>query len=83
MNCIPAGTRVEYSVTWLELRQRPEGNLVPVPRGDDVTLVLALRPPPWYFFCLYDAVGREYAWEDMHEVSADEIDAFLDRKSVR
>ena len=34
-------------------------------------------PPVWWFLALYDAVGRDYAWEDIHKREHDEIAAWL------
>lgn len=71
------GDRVEYRVTWLEMTERPAVGPVPVPEGEDVELVEAAGFPEWYFFALYDAVGKGYAWDDMHEADPEEVSALL------
>ena len=54
-----AGDRVEYRVTWLEMTDRPGSEPGPVPEGEDVEVIGAAGFPEWYFFALYDAVGRD------------------------
>ena len=82
MRVVPAGTRVDYTVTWLELDRRPSCKAGPAPdRG--VSLALAERPPAWYFFSLYDAVGRDYAWDDMHELGSGEVEEILSHPETR
>jgi len=63
---LPPGTSVRYTVTWLEMTDRPAYPRPPAPVGRPAALLRAESPPPWFFLGLYDAVGRDYAWEDMH-----------------
>lgn len=74
---IEAGTEVAYTVTWLEMTARPGEPWPQQPAGPPASLHLAERPPAWYFLALYDAVGRDYAWEDMHAHPEDELAAWL------
>jgi GNAT superfamily N-acetyltransferase len=74
---IPAGAEVSYTVTWLEMTRRPDS---PWPRqhsGAPASLLVADAPPAWYFLSLYDAVGRDHAWEDMHAHPEDELEDWL------
>ncbi|MEL6168371.1 MAG: GNAT family N-acetyltransferase [Pseudomonadota bacterium] len=66
MSIQPAGTKLEYTVTYLEMTHHPRYPWPVMPVGFPGNLVRAERPPDWYFLSLYDAVGRDYAWEDMH-----------------
>lgn len=75
---IPAGSRVEYHVTFLEMGQRPDYDWPSQPAGGEGALLRAEKPPLWYFLALYDAVGRDYAWEDLHTTPDAETDAETD-----
>ncbi len=77
MTVTPAGTEVSYTVTWLEMTERPSYPYPPAPSGRPAALLKAERPPAWFFLCLYDAVGRDYAWEDMHQHDEDDLAAWL------
>ena len=77
-----AGTEVSYTVTYLEMTERPSFDYPHLPAGSSAALLKAHEPPVWYFLSLYDAVGRDYAWEDMHAVPEDEIRAQLARSDV-
>ncbi|MEX3017466.1 GNAT family N-acetyltransferase [Gymnodinialimonas hymeniacidonis] len=62
MSTIPAGTEVPFTITYLEMTARRDYG---VPQLDgDIRLERAIDPPVWYFLSLYDAVGREYEWQD-------------------
>ena len=74
---IEAGTEVDFVVTWLEMTARPEYPWPHAPAGPPASLLVAERPPAWYFLCLYDAVGRDHAWEDMHAHPEDELTEWL------
>jgi GNAT superfamily N-acetyltransferase len=66
MTVIPAGTEVGYTVTYLEMTAPPaDGGPLALPEG--VRLERAIDPPVWYFLALYDAVGRDYEWQDRFE----------------
>jgi len=77
MNLLPAGSRVDYRVTFLEMRARPAYPWPPQPVGLHGALLRADAPPLRYFHALYDAVGRDYAWEDLNAAPADETAAWL------
>ncbi|MDD9922101.1 MAG: hypothetical protein OXQ92_07470, partial [Boseongicola sp.] len=66
MSIQPAGTELSYTITYLEMPERPDFNWPHLPAGSAAALLKATAPPVWYFLSLYDAVGRDYAWEDVH-----------------
>lgn len=77
MKVLPAGSTVRYEITWLEMKSPPRSKARKLPRGESVHLVECREPPAWWFLSLYDAVGRDYAWEDMHELDPEELAGFL------
>ena len=74
MSLTPAGSRVAYRVTYLEMRARPDWAMPRLP--EHIRLERAIDPPVWYFLSLYDAVGRDYEWQDRF-VQAEEDPAAL------
>ena len=79
MTVQPAGTVLAYTVTFLEMTERPGWGYPHLPAGEPHTLLKAEKPPVWYFLALYDAVGRDYAWEDIHAREQDDLEAWLTR----
>jgi GNAT superfamily N-acetyltransferase len=77
-----AGTEVAYTITYLEMNARPSYNYPHLPVGSSAALLKAENPPVWYLLSLYDAVGRDYAWEDMHRRPKDEIAQQLERSEI-
>lgn len=82
MTVQPAGTEVSYTVTYLEMNARPGFDYPRLPIGSSAALLKATEPPVWFFLSLYDAVGRDYAWEDMHRLPKQEVAAQLDRSDI-
>ncbi len=82
MTIQPAGTEVSYTVTWLEMAERPHYPWPHLPATHPATLLHAEAPPVWFFLALYDAVGRDYAWEDMHSEDPAALQAWLDDPAV-
>lgn len=76
------GETVDYVVTYLEMYDRPGFDHPSVPPGPPSALIHAQNPPLWYFLTLYDAVGRDYAWRDLHERDQAEVAAFIADKDV-
>ncbi|KPQ07317.1 MAG: Acetyltransferase (GNAT) domain [Rhodobacteraceae bacterium HLUCCA12] len=72
-----AGDTVEYRVTWLEMTQRPAFGWPSLPVGREAVLLKAETPPWWYFLALYDAVGRDYAWTDLHDMPREAMGDWL------
>ena len=77
MTLQPAGTEVAYTITYLEMKARPSFDYPRLPVGSSAALLKAVKPPIWYFLSLYDAVGRDYAWEDMHALPEEEVRPLL------
>jgi len=77
-----AGDRVDYEVTWLEM-DRPPASPPPAPEWRDADIVEAAGFPEWFFFSLYDAVGRDYAWDDMHEMEPGAVSDMLGHEDVK
>ncbi|MEM6739310.1 MAG: GNAT family N-acetyltransferase [Pseudomonadota bacterium] len=77
MSVTAAGTEVSYTITWLEMTLRPAYGYPSAPAGRPAALLRAVAPPRWFFLGLYDAVGRHYAWEDMHNEDGADLTAWL------
>ena len=73
------GTEVAYMITYLEMEERPSYDWPHLPVGSTAALLKAEEPPVWWFLSLYDAVGRDYAWEDIHEREHEELQGWLHR----
>lgn len=73
---------VDYTVTYLEMAARPAYPRPPHPAGAPMALLHAQKPPLWYFFSLYDAVGAGYDWSDMHDLPEAEATAFVQDDKV-
>ena len=72
-----AGTEVAYTITHLEMLSRPDFAWPHLPPGSTAALLKAEAPPVWWFLTLYDAVGRDYAWEDIHTWEHSDIEGWL------
>ncbi len=77
-----SGERVDYTVTFLEMTERPSAPRPHLPAGPAAALIAADKPPVWYFLTLYDAVGSEYEWTDQHARPKAELEAFLRDEGV-
>ncbi len=82
MSVIAPGTEISYRVTWLEMTERPSGPWPSAPANIPCTLLRAEAPPLWYFMSLYDAVGRDYSWEDLHQAPEADLRALLGHPDV-
>lgn len=82
MTLYRAGESIEYRVTWLEMDARPGYDWPSMPVGRDALLVHADTPPWWWLRTLYDAVGRDYAWTDLHALGPAEIEAWIQHPEV-
>jgi len=78
----PEGTELDYTVTWLEMTECPAYPWPALPATHPATLLHAEAPPVWYFLSLYDAVGRDYAWEDMHREDPAKLQDWLNTSDV-
>ena len=72
-----AGDNIPYTVTFLEMTERPAYDWPHTPSAMTGALLKADAPPVWYFRALYDAVGRDYAWTDLHDSEDTEIGDWL------
>jgi GNAT superfamily N-acetyltransferase len=77
-----AGEQIDYVVTFLEMTARPAFPRPHLPPGPVAALIAAEAPPLWYFFALYDAVGRDHEWRDQHERPVGEVEAWLQHPAV-
>ncbi len=82
MTVLPAGSEVDYTVTWLTMTACPSYDWPRLPATHPATLLRAETPPLWYFLSLYDAVGRDYSWEDMHREDPSEVQDWLNTPGV-
>ncbi len=73
--------KVAYTVTWLEMDARS-----PQPRRappvDGLTIMRAVDPPVHFFRYLYDTVGGEHEWTDLHAWPDDRVAAFVQNDAV-
>lgn len=74
--------RLRYRVNYFELLTPPNQAPVPIPSERGIQMARAKVIPLWYFFALYDAVGYEYQWQDMHLKDREEVQKFLDDDRV-
>ncbi len=77
-----AGETVSYTVTFLQMTERPSYDWPSTPSTLHGALLRADAPPVWYFRALYDAVGRDYAWTDLHADADAQIDGWLKDPAV-
>lgn len=82
MTRTPAGTVVDYRVTFLQMTARPAYDWPQMPGALNASLLRAKSPPAWYFLALYEAVGRDYAWDDQRNVPESELEAWLANPAV-
>ena len=81
---VPAGGTVAYRITHLEMTSAPAYDWPALPaEAEPASLLCASTPPVWYFRMLYDAVGRDHAWEDLQEEPDTAIERWLADPGVR
>jgi GNAT superfamily N-acetyltransferase len=73
MTIMPAGTRLDVTVTYLEMSSRPGWVVGDLPAG--YSLILAKNAPVWFFLSLYGAVGHDYEWRDRFDQAKTHPDA--------
>lgn len=74
--------RLRYRVDYFELLTPPNRPPVSILSEQGIQMARAKVIPVWYFFALYDAVGHEYQWEDMHLKDREDVQKFLDDDRV-
>lgn len=77
-----AGETIDYRVTWLEMARRPDYGWPPLPFNRDLALLHADTPPWWWFLSLYDAVGRDHAWTDKHQIAREDLNAWIQNPDI-
>ncbi len=73
---------VEVTITYLEMAGRPAYPRPHQPLGHQAALLHAENPPVWYFMNLYEAVGQQYSWTDMHAETPENLRAFVQHPDV-
>jgi len=77
MSTAKAGETVNYVVSYLEMHARPEYPRPAIVGSSQTALIRAEKPPAWYFFDLYNAVGQDYEWVDRHDQPRAELETWL------
>jgi GNAT superfamily N-acetyltransferase len=78
-----AAADIAYTVTWLEMTERPERPRPPPPLLRGLSLLRAETPPVRFFRYLYDVVGGDYEWTDLHAATEEDIAAFVQDPAVK
>ena len=73
---------VEYTVTYLEMTDRPAASSPPPVSEGGFALMRAEQPPVHYFLYLYRTVGAGYQWVDLLQWSLEELTAFVQNEKV-
>ena len=76
------GEWLDYTITYLEMTERPEWPHPPAPSLSGFALIRAEDPPPRWFLHLYDSVGADYEWTDWRQKPADDLAAFVGDPNV-
>jgi GNAT superfamily N-acetyltransferase len=79
---IQPGAEIAYTVTFLEMTHRPDRPRPHMALNKPISLLKAETPPVHFFRYLYDMVGRDYHWTDMHAWPDDKIAAFVQDEAV-
>ena len=75
-------SEIAYSVTFLEMTERPARPRPHPPMIHGLMLMRAETPPLHFFRYLYDAVGRDYEWTDLHALDDEALAAFAQDPAV-
>lgn len=78
----PPLSEIAYTVTFLEMTARPARARPHPPLLDGLLLMRAERPPLHFLRYLYDTVGRDYEWTDLHAVPDNELARFVQHAEV-
>ena len=72
---------INYSVTYLEMTEKPKGP--PPPRPDEaIVLMKAPQPPVHFFRYLFDAVGGDYHWMEFRDWPSEKLSRFIRNPAV-
>lgn len=77
------GAEIAYTVTHLRMTARPDRPRPPAPLVRGLSLLRAETPPVHFFRYLYDAVGRDYEWTDLHAKSDGDLGRFVQDPAVQ
>ena len=76
------GDEIEYTVTYLEMAERPVAPTPARPSNVQTALLRAEDPPAEYFLYLYGMVGRDYEWTDWFQRPREDVEAFVSNPDV-
>ena len=79
---LKAGDEISYRVAFLEMSKAPNLSW-PELTNSNLFLILSRDPSIRYFLDLYNAVGSDYEWTDMHDLPVTEIEGFLNSTDVK
>ena len=82
MKTLKAGDTAEYVITYLEMTARPSFPRPHVPGSKPTALIHAENPPVWYFLTLYNAVGADHEWTDMHAEAPEVLRAYVQHERM-
>lgn len=77
-----AGDRVDYTITYLDMTERPGPPPHP-PANLNIALIRATKPPVSYFLYLYGTVGAAHEWTDWFDEPLEEQTAFVQDPAVQ
>ncbi len=78
----PVLSEIAYTVTFLEMTARPQRARPHAPLVDGLLLMRAEKAPLHFLRYLYDTVGRDYEWTDLHAWSDADLAAFARHDEV-
>lgn len=76
------GEEVTYTVTYLEMTERPRTPPPPRPANLNTALLSALNPPVEYFLYLYSTVGAAHEWTDWLDRPREAAQYFVSQQGV-
>ena len=76
------GDEIDYTVTYLEMTDRPTAPPPPRPVNLNMALFAAVEPPVDYFLHLYGSVGAPYEWTDWFDAPRAELQDFVHSPKV-
>ena len=76
------GDEIAYTVTYLEMPERPRAASPPRPVNQNIALLAAEDPPVDYFLYLYGTVGAPYEWTDWLQRPRDEAQDFVQKPDI-
>lgn len=82
IDTVNPGDEIEYTVTYLEMKERPVAPAPAKPLNMQTALLRADDPPADYFLYLYGAVGADYEWTDWLQKPREDVEAFVSNPAV-